>query len=104
MIAIGSCASFGGPYAADPNPSRSLPVHKVLKDIQVINVPGCPAHPDWFVGTLSHVILYGMPNLDAYGRPRMFYEHTLHDFAPGANTLKTAFMQNTLEMRAACFK
>lgn len=82
VIAIGSCASFGGPYAADPNPSRSLPVHKVLKDIQVINVPGCPAHPDWFVGTLSHVILYGMPNLDAYGRPRMFYEHTIHDFCP----------------------
>ena len=82
VIAIGSCASFGGPYAADPNPSGSVPVHKVLKGIQVINVPGCPAHPDWFVGTLSHVILYGVPNLDAMGRPRMFYEHTIHEFCP----------------------
>ncbi|HHY42733.1 MAG TPA: hydrogenase small subunit [Thermoanaerobacterales bacterium] len=82
VIAIGSCASFGGPYAADPNPSESVPVHKVLKGIQVINVPGCPAHPDWFVGTLSHVILYGVPNLDAMGRPRMFYGHTIHEFCP----------------------
>jgi len=82
VIAIGSCASFGGPYAASPNPSGSLPVHKVLKGIQVINVPGCPAHPDCFVGTLSHVILYGVPSLDAYGRPRMFYQHTIHDFCP----------------------
>jgi hydrogenase small subunit len=82
VIAIGSCASFGGPYAASPNPSKSVPVHKVLKGIQVINVPGCPAHPDWFVGTLSHVILYGVPNLDAMGRPRMFYENTIHEFCP----------------------
>ncbi|HHX23382.1 MAG TPA: hydrogenase small subunit [Thermoanaerobacterales bacterium] len=80
VIAIGTCASFGGPYAAKPNPSASLPVYKVLKGIQVINVPGCPAHPDWFVGTLSHTILYGVPNLDAMGRPRMFYERTIHDF------------------------
>ncbi|HQE05879.1 MAG: hydrogenase small subunit [Tepidanaerobacteraceae bacterium] len=82
VIAIGTCASFGGPYAASPNPSGSVPVHKVLKGIQVINVPGCPAHPDWFVGTLSHVILYGVPSLDAFGRPRMFYRHTIHDFCP----------------------
>lgn len=80
VIAIGTCASFGGPYAASPNPSNSLPVHKVLKGVPVINVPGCPAHPDWFVGTLSHVILYGTPDLDAMGRPRMFYQHTIHDF------------------------
>ncbi|HHW02286.1 MAG TPA: hydrogenase small subunit [Thermoanaerobacterales bacterium] len=82
VIAIGTCASFGGPYAADPNPSGSLPVHKILKGVQVINTPGCPCHPDWFVGTLSHVMLYGVPELDAFGRPTMFYRHTIHDFCP----------------------
>lgn len=82
VIAIGTCASFGGPYAAKPNPSGSLPVHKVLRGVQVINTPGCPCHPDWFVGTLSHVLLYGVPELDAYGRPTMFYKHTIHDFCP----------------------
>jgi len=82
VIAIGSCASFGGPYAASPNPSGSLPVHKILKGTQVINTPGCPCHPDWFVGTLSHLILYGVPELDAFGRPVMFYGHTIHDFCP----------------------
>lgn len=82
IIAIGACASFGGPYSARPNPSRSLPVHKVLKGVPVINVPGCPAHPDWFVGTLSHVILYGMPEVDAFGRPTMFYDRLIHSFCP----------------------
>jgi len=82
VIAIGSCASFGGPYAAKPNPSGSVPVHEILKGVQVINVPGCPVHPDWFVGTLSHVILYGVPTLDAFGRPLMFFRHSIHDFCP----------------------
>ncbi|MCR4430401.1 MAG: hydrogenase small subunit [Tepidanaerobacteraceae bacterium] len=82
VIAIGTCASFGGPYAASPNPSGSLPVDKILKDVQVINTPGCPCHPDWFVGTLSHAILYGVPELDAFGRPIMFYRHSIHDFCP----------------------
>jgi len=82
IISAGSCAAFGGPYSASPNPSNSVPVYKVLKGMQVINVPGCPVHPDWLVGTLSHVLLYGMPELDSYGRPKMFFQYTIHDFCP----------------------
>lgn len=81
IIAAGSCASFGGPYAADPNPTGSKPVHQVINE-QVINVPGCPVHPDWIVGTLSHVILYGVPDLDAYNRPTLFFGNTIHDKCP----------------------
>lgn len=82
VISAGGCAAFGGPYAASPNPSNSVPVYKVLQQTQVINVPGCPVHPDWLVGTLSHVLLYGMPELDSYGRPKMFFQYTIHDFCP----------------------
>ncbi len=81
ILAAGTCASFGGPYAADPNPTGSKAVHEVI-DEQVINVPGCPVHPDWIVGTLSHVILYGVPDLDAYNRPTLFYGQTIHDKCP----------------------
>ncbi|MEW5898092.1 MAG: hyaluronate lyase, partial [Bacillota bacterium] len=65
VVALGTCAAFGGPYAAAPNPSGSVPVQAVL-DRPVINVPGCPVHPDWFMGTLVHLLLYGEPELDNF--------------------------------------
>ncbi len=81
IMAVGTCAAFGGPYAAHPNPSGSVPVHKVV-DRQVINVPGCPVHPDWAVGTLTHLLLYGVPELDAFNRPKVFFGRRIHDWCP----------------------
>ncbi|MEW6623835.1 MAG: hydrogenase small subunit [Bacillota bacterium] len=81
IIAAGTCASFGGPFAASPNPSDSRAVHQVVSE-QVINTPGCPVHPDWIVGTLTHLLLYGMPELDADNRPTAFYGSLIHDNCP----------------------
>lgn len=78
VIAIGTCAAFGGPSATHPNPSQSVGVQDVLSR-QVINTPGCPCHPDWFIGTLYHLINYGTPELDTYNRPKLFYGRLLHD-------------------------
>jgi hydrogenase small subunit len=77
VVALGTCASFGGPSAARPNISGSAGVRQVL-DREVINVSGCPVNPDWFVGTLAHLILYGRPELDGLGRPLLFYGFTVH--------------------------
>jgi hydrogenase small subunit len=77
VVAIGTCASFGGPSGARPNLTGSTGVKDVLKR-QVVNVSGCPVNPDWFVGTLAHLILYGMPDLDELGRPKLFYGFTIH--------------------------
>lgn len=82
VLAFGACAAFGGPYAAAPNPSRSLSAQQVLRQRRVINVPGCPVHPDWAVGTLSHVLLFGEPELDSFGRPVLFFGDTIHDNCP----------------------
>jgi len=49
---------------------------------KVINVPGCPPHPDWMVGTLVHLILYGLPKLDENRRPTLFYGSLLHENCP----------------------
>lgn len=81
IMAVGSCASFGGPYAAHPNPSRSLPVSRVIGR-ETINVSGCPPHPDWIVGTLSHLVLFGEPELGVHNRPVMFYGENIHDRCP----------------------
>ncbi|MCL4514883.1 MAG: hydrogenase small subunit [Firmicutes bacterium] len=78
VIAAGTCAAFGGIYAASPNPSDSRPVHKVVKQ-PVINVPGCPAHPDWLMGTITHLLFYGRPELDAHHRPKLFFGETIHN-------------------------
>ena len=78
VVALGTCAAFGGPYAAAPNPSGSVPVQAVL-DRRVINVPGCPVHPDWFMGTLVHLIRRGEPELDGFNRPKLFYGETIHN-------------------------
>ncbi len=78
VVAVGTCAAFGGPFAAMPNPSGSLPVQAVL-DRQVINVPGCPVNPDWMMGTLVHLIRFGEPELDSFNRPKLFYGETIHN-------------------------
>ena len=78
IISVGTCASFGGPSAANPNPSGSLSVSDFLKK-DIIKIPGCPSHPDWVIGTIAHLITFGLPELDSKGRPLMFYGITIHD-------------------------
>lgn len=77
VVALGTCASFGGASAAAPNLTGSVGVNKILNR-EVINVSGCPVNPDWFVSTLAHLLMYGRPELDELGRPALFYEATIH--------------------------
>lgn len=77
IIALGTCASFGGASAAAPNPTGSQSVDKIVGR-EVIKVSGCPINPDWFVGTLAHLLMYGRPELDEFGRPKLFYGFTVH--------------------------
>jgi len=59
VVAVGTCASFGGIPGSAPNPTGGKGVGQVLKDAgistPVINIPGCPPHPDWFVHTVAAV-------------------------------------------------
>jgi hydrogenase small subunit len=78
VVAVGTCASYGGISAAKPNPSESRSVQEVLS-LPVIRLPGCPCHPDWVVGTIAHLVGFGVPELDTEGRPLLFYGVTIHD-------------------------
>lgn len=77
IIAVGTCAAFGGPSAARPNPSGSKGAWEVIEQT-VVNVSGCPINPDWFLGTLYYLLLFGIPELDRYNRPTLFYGETIH--------------------------
>lgn len=106
IVAVGACAAYGGITSADSEVAKDTDYRGVafakedsskgmLKELgidkPVINIPGCPAHPDWVLLTLGAVILgkIKIPDdldtlLDNYGRPKVFYppDHTVHDNCP----------------------
>jgi len=89
VLAVGTCASFGGIAAAAPNLPGCQPVKKILEAKGIakpqVNIPGCPPHPDWFVGTVASIILNGLPkaeDLDDNLRPLAFYGTLIHENCP----------------------
>jgi len=86
VIALGSCAAFGGIPAGSPNPTTCRTVKEVLDShnisVPLINIPGCPPHPDWFIGTVAGIMLFGLPkpnDLDEFLRPKAFYGNLIHE-------------------------
>jgi hydrogenase small subunit len=80
VVAVGTCAAFGGLPAAQPNPTGAVPINALVKNKPVINIPGCPPLPQAMTGTLTHLLAFGtLPELDALGRPRAFFGETIHD-------------------------
>lgn len=79
IFAIGTCSSFGGVQAANPNPTNAQPLSKIT-DKPVINVPGCPPSEKNIVGNVLQYILFGtLPALDNYNRPKWAYGLRIHD-------------------------
>lgn len=78
VIAVGTCASYGGISAARPNPAGCKSLVEVL-DRAVIRLPTCPCHPDWIIWTVTQLAAYGVPELDSEGRPIMIYGSFIHD-------------------------
>ncbi len=79
-IAIGTCASFGGIQAAQPNPTGSVGVNKLLTGTPVINIPGCPPNPISFLGTVLHYLTFKkLPRTDQLARPLFAYGRKNHD-------------------------
>mgnify|MGYP001331287569 CR=1 FL=1 len=80
IIATGNCATFGGLPKANPNPTGAVSVMDVIKGKPIVNIPGCPAIPEVFTGTLAHFLVFGsLPELDHLLRPKVFYGNTVHD-------------------------
>ncbi len=80
VIAMGSCASWGGIPSSGPNPTEAVGVHEVVTGKPVINIPGCPPSPYNFLATALHVITFGtLPELDDKGRPKFAYGRLVHE-------------------------
>lgn len=80
IVAWGSCASNGCVQAAHPNPTGAKPVSEILPGRTIINVPGCPPIAEVMTGVLTYLLTFEkLPELDALGRPKMFYSQRVHD-------------------------
>ena len=89
ILALGTCAAFGGIAAGKPNPGGYIGTDQFLKSRNInkplINLPGCPPHPDWFTGTVASILIAGLPKpeeLDTLKRPKSFYGQLIHENCP----------------------
>lgn len=86
IIGLGSCASFGGMFkAAAPERNTGLLFNEYdetgpllsLKN-KVINLSGCPIHPEWLGYTLGMIAKNIEIKIDALHRPVELYSHLAH--------------------------
>jgi hydrogenase small subunit len=83
IIAMGSCASWGGVPSADPNPTGAVGVDSVISGKPIINLPGCPPNPyNLLAVVLEYVTMGKLPALDEFGRPKFAYDRVIHENCP----------------------
>jgi NiFe hydrogenase small subunit HydA len=98
VVAIGSCSAWGGITAAGVNPTDACglqydgeaaggllgPGFRDAAGLPVINVAGCPPHPDWITETLAMLAhgRLGAAQLDDLGRPRFYADQLVHHGCP----------------------
>lgn len=80
IIAIGSCASWGGIPSSGVNPTGAVGVSEILPDKTIINIPGCPPNPYNFLSTVLQFVAFGtLPALDEKNRPKFAYGRLIHE-------------------------
>ncbi|MBL8362395.1 MAG: HupU protein [Rubrivivax sp.] len=94
VVAIGSCAAWGGITAAGANPTDACGLQYeddrpggllgadfvAAGGLPVVNVAGCPTHPGWVLESLMALAdgSLGRTGLDALHRPRFYADQLVH--------------------------
>jgi NiFe hydrogenase small subunit HydA len=90
VIAVGTCAGFGGFGSDSDIETTGLQFHKQKKGgllggdflsksgLPVINLPGCPCHPEVISGTLMGIASSRMIHLGRYNSPEQWYGLLVH--------------------------
>jgi ferredoxin hydrogenase small subunit len=94
VVAVGSCAAFGGVTAAGCNPTDAAGLQfdgatpggllgvefRAAGGLPVVNIAGCPTHPNWVIETLAALAAGQLDEaaLDAFRRPRLYADHLVH--------------------------
>jgi len=106
VLAVGTCAAYGGIPAAEGNETGATGVMEFFKTYgiktPVVNIPGCPPHPDWIVGSIAHLLTKGIPELDDDGRPTVFFGENIHDNCPHLDEYDAGEMSEKLSAPKGC--
>jgi NiFe hydrogenase small subunit HydA len=78
VMAVGTCASFGGVAAAEPNPAGVQGVD-AFTGLTTLNISGCPPHPDWIALGITQLLDQQRIRIDAEGRPFELFNARMHD-------------------------
>ena len=97
-VAIGSCAAYGGITMAGNNPGEACGLQyegsqpggllganwQSHGKLPVINIAGCPTHPNWVIETLGQLAMGDLAreSLDTLMRPRSYTDHLVHHGCP----------------------
>jgi NiFe hydrogenase small subunit HydA len=97
-LGIGTGASFGGITAGGDNPTDACGLqyeeserggvlggdYLSAEGLPVINVAGCPTHPNWIIETLMQLVQgeFTTDDLDSWQRPRSYADHLAHHGCP----------------------
>jgi len=91
VVAIGTCAAYGGIHAMAGNPTGCMGLADYLGwefrsagGLPIVNVPGCPVQPDNFMETLTWLLYQAvgknpMIPLDEQLRPTWLFGKTVHE-------------------------
>jgi hydrogenase small subunit len=91
VVAIGTCAAYGGIHAIEGNPTNCMGLPDYLgwdwkskAGIPIVCVPGCPVQPDNFMETLLYLLHMSvgrapMIPLDDVLRPAWLFSATAHE-------------------------
>jgi hydrogenase small subunit len=83
IIAIGSCAAWGGIPSADPAPTGAVGVVDLMPNRTIVNLPGCPPNPYTLLGVvLQYADSQTLPELDDERRPKFAYDRDIHEHCP----------------------
>ena len=85
IIAVGSCASNGGIHAKFTQNNDIKGINdsidkETINNLEhsIVNLTGCPVHPEWILQTLFSLRDYGKMNLDEEKRPKELYSTLAH--------------------------
>ncbi|MCI4666405.1 MAG: HupU protein [Neomegalonema sp.] len=94
VVAVGSCAAFGGITAGGSNEVEACGLaydgrdaggllgadFRAASGLPVINIAGCPIHPDWFTEALLQIAAgrLNRDDLDEWERPLAYTMHLVH--------------------------